>query len=184
MRPRAALSLLELMMVIGTLAALSGMLIPLFTSTIHDGHATATMASLKVVRDAVTQYWSDTKLVTLDGVTTVGTEANRLSLAWLFANPVNGDETFSFNPATRIGWRGPYLGEATGDLIAFGERTLIDAWNHELTIQDVNSAATLRDVRIVSAGPNGTIDIPLATPTSALTDSDIGDDVYVSIELR
>ena len=184
MRSRTALSLIELIVVISVLAAISGILIPVFTGTIHTANEVATKRTLVEVRDTVANYWSDMKHVTLDGVTTVATDADRLNIDWLFANPVTGDTTFDFDFNTQIGWRGPYLAESTGDLVAAGSPYLIDAWNNEIEIQDVDSTATLRDVRIVSGGPDGTIDIPTATATSALTANDIGDDIYVAFSLR
>lgn len=184
MRPRIALSLAELVVVLAILAAVSGLLVPLFATNVHNANQVATQRSLVEIRDALSQYWTDTKLVTLDGVTTVATEANRLRVQWLFRNPVTGDTTFDFDPQSQIGWRGPYVTESTGDIVTFGSRTLIDAWNAEIQIQDVDSSASPRDVRVVSFGPDGVLSIPAATATASLTSSDLGDDLYVAIELR
>lgn len=181
---RRAQTLLELTVALTILVALSGLVVPLFSSVLQDSHETATKASLVEIRNAVSNYWSDTKHITLDGVITVGTEANRFQVAWLYRNPVTGDTTFDFDPVSRIGWRGPYLQTATADIAAFGYPSLIDAWNQEIQIQDVDSSSVPRDVRIVSAGPDGTIDIPAATATSALTPADLGDDFYVALTLR
>ncbi|MCA9216156.1 MAG: hypothetical protein KDB27_23975 [Planctomycetales bacterium] len=184
MRYRAAVSLIELLVVISLLAALATLLVPMFSTVIHDANQVATKRSLAEVRDSVIDYWNDTKHVTLDGITTVATEANRFDTDWLFANPVTGDSTVDFDINTRIGWRGPYLVESTGNVVTAGSPYVIDAWNGEIEIQDVDSAAALRDVRIVSGGPDGTIDIPAATATSSLTAADVGDDIYVAIQLR
>lgn len=184
MRPKTAFTLLELVVVLFILAALASVLTPLFTGAIHDAYKVSTESTLVAIRDALQEYWNDTKLVTLDGMATVGTESDRLSIQWLFDNPVTGDDTWDYNPNTRIGWRGPYMLQATGDPLAPGAPILIDAWNNSIVIQDVNSAATLRDVRIVSGGQDGSIDIPASTATSALTANDVGDDVYVALSLR
>ena len=152
MRSRVALTLIELVVVLTVLAALSGLLVPLFTGTIHDAQQAATDRSIVEVRDALLDYWRDIKHETLDGVTTVATDADRLNIDWLFANPVTNDSSVDFDPNTQIGWRGPYLAESTGDLLVSGSPFLIDAWNNEIEIQDVDSTATLRDVRIVSGG--------------------------------
>jgi type II secretory pathway pseudopilin PulG len=175
---------MELVVVLAVLAAVSGLLIPLFTSNIHNANEVATERSLNMVRDALVDYWLDIKHVTLDGISTVATDADRLNIDWLFANPVTGDSTFDFNFNTLIGWRGPYVSESTGDLIVSGSPFLIDAWNNEITIQDVDPSSSLRDVRIVSGGPDGMITIPVATATSALTATDVGDDIYVALQLR
>jgi len=175
---------MELVVVLAVLAAVSGLLAPLFTGTIQNANEVATKQSLIQIRDALCDFWNDTKHIPLDGITTVATEANRLSIDWLFANPVTGDSTVDFVPGTQIGWRGPYLIGSTGDLSVSSSPYMIDAWNQEIEIQDVDPNASLRVVRIVSAGPNRMIGIQAATATIALTTADIGDDIYVSLTLR
>ena len=49
---------------------------------------------------------------------------------------------------------------------------------------DLRWLAGYRFVILFSAGPNGIIDIPSSTATSALTTSSIGDDLYVALMLR
>jgi len=184
MHSRSALTLMELVVVLAVLAAVSGLLAPLFTGTIQHANEVATTRSLIQIRDALGDYWNDTKHVALDGITTVATEANRLNIDWLFKNPVTGDATVDFFPATQIGWRGPYLIGSTGDLSVSGSPYMIDAWNQAIKIQDVDPNASLRDVRIVSGGPNRVIGIPAAMATITLTTADQGDDIYVALTLR
>ena len=182
MRSRNGLTLIELVVVLSILAAVSSLMVPLFTGTMQDAVDTATRRTLLIARDAMCRYWADTKHVPLDGVTTVATEADRLQIRWLLLNPVTGDTTQDFLPNTRIGWRGPYVASATGGSAA--SPALVDAWNRAVVVQDVAPAAQPRDVRIVSGGPDGAVDIPAATATSALTAADVGDDVYVAFSLR
>lgn len=184
MRSRAAVSLIELIVVLSVLAGLSTLLIPLFSNTLYDSREIATERTLVQVRDATLDYWSDIKHVALDGVTTVGTDADRLNVDWLFANPVTGDSSFGFDANTLIGWRGPYLAEALGAITIAGSPVVIDAWKNAVVMQDVDPNAAARDVRIVSGGPDGTITIPVATATDALTTSEVGDDIYVALQLR
>ena len=184
MNRRTAFTLVELVVVLSILVAMAGIVTPLLSGTVDRANETVTARSLTVVRDALQEYWNDTKCVPLDGLTTVATEADRFSVIWLFRNPVTDDQTFGFDIETRIGWRGPYLSSSTGDQVALGEPALIDAWNELLTIQDVSPLSTVRDVRIVSAGPNRMVDIPPTTPTIALTQTDVGDDIYVALTLR
>ncbi len=73
---------------------------------------------------------------------------------------------------------------STADAISAGGPNLVDGWNQTLVVQYVNPNASLKDVRIVSAGANGIVDIPAATATSALTNNSIGDDLYVALSLR
>jgi len=184
MRSRAAVTLFELVIVLALLVALASMLVPLFSSTIQNAGDIATERSLMQTRDALVEYWRDTKHVTLDGVTTVGTNADRLSIGWLFENPVTGDATSDFDMNTLIGWRGPYMVSSRGAIYVSGSAVLIDAWRNEIVIQDVDPSAALRDIRVVSGGPDGAISISASIATSALTTADVGDDRYVSIQLR
>ena len=184
MRLRNALTLVELVVVLMVLAALAGLMMPLFAGTIQNANEVTTRQTLVEIRDAIAEYWQDTKYITLDGVTSVATEADRFSIDWLFANPVTGDSTFTFSANTCVGWRGPYLLGTTGDIVALGSPQLIDAWNNPVHVQDVDPSAMLRDVRVVSGGPDGSISIPGSTATTALTTTDVGDDLYVALTLR
>ena len=169
---------------LAVVAALAGLLTPLYSGVRVAANQTATAYSLRKIVDATSQYWADTKLVVLDGVTTTASEAERFKIEWLFRNPGSGDNTRDFDANTRIGWRGPYLLASTGDPLVSSTPFMIDAWNQTIVMQDVDSTATLRDVRIVSAGANGAIDIPATTATDALTTLDIGDDIYVALLLQ
>lgn len=183
MKSRNALTLIELIVVLSILAALSGVVLPLCSENLTTANETATRTTLTEARTAILQYWHDTKFVKLDGVTTVATEAQRFNLTWLFANPVTNTNAIQFDPNLRSGWNGPYLATATLDSLAGGPG-LIDAWNQPLTVQYVNPADAIKDVRIVSAGRNGTVEIPAGTATTALTMNSIGDDLYVALTLR
>lgn len=184
MRSRVAVTLFELVIVLAVLVAFASLLVPLFSNTMHDANEVATERSLVQVRDALLDYWRDTKHVTLDGVTTVATNAGRLDIGWLFDSPVTGDPTFDFDVNTLIGWRGPYMVSSRGAIFISGSPVLIDAWRNKIVIQDVDPSAALRDVRVVSGGRDGAISIPASTATSALTTADVGDDRYVSLQLR
>jgi hypothetical protein len=184
MATRNALTLAELVIVLCILVALSGLVVPLCSDNLSSAAESVTLASLAETRDASLQYWRDTKHVVLDGVGSIATEAQRFNITWLFNNPVTGDKTVQFDPNLHSGWNGPYMAGSTADVIQFGGPALLDGWNHQLVAQYVDPSATLKDVRIVSAGPNGVIDIPAATATSALTSNSIGDDLYVSLMLR
>lgn len=184
MRSFSALTLIEMVVVLAIMTAVSGVLVPLFSGTIENANQVATQRSLVQVGQATSDYWRDTKHVTLDGITSVATESNRFAIDWLFANPVTGDTDFDFEPHSRIGWRGPYLSASTGDPVAAGSPFLIDAWNQTLVIQDVDSASTPRDVRVVSPGPDGIVSIPDSKSTAALTTLDVGDDLYVALILQ
>ena len=181
---RNALTLVELVVVLCILAALGGLVVPLCSDNIAIAAETVTSASLTEIRDAMLEYWQDTKSVTLDGVSSYAIESQRFDIGWLFSNPVTNDGTNQFDPNSRSGWNGPYIAGTTADVVAWGGMTLLDGWNHEFSVQYVNPADDVKDVRIVSAGANGVIDIPAATATNALTAGSIGDDLYVALVLR
>ncbi len=181
---RRGLSVLELIVVIAIVASLASVALPIFTDVHSTAKESSTRSTLVQVRDAVTLYWADTKSIPLDGLATFAIETQRFQVVWLFRNPVTNLISASYDPLTRIGWNGPYLLHATGDPDLYGQHSLIDAWNNPVVIQDFDSNASIRDVRVVSAGPNGVIDIPAAVSTTALTSSEIGDDIYVAFYLH
>lgn len=183
MKTRNAFTLIELIVVLGILAALSGIVLPLCSDTLANANETVTRATLAEARSAMLQYWRDTKFVALDGVNTVASESQRFNLSWLFNNPVTNNSTVQFDANLRTGWNGPYVVTSTADT-GLGNPNLVDAWNQALSVQYVNPLDAVKDVRIVSAGRNGIVDIPSATATSALTTSSIGDDLYVALSLR
>src|SRR5690348_6467093 len=90
MATRNALTLAELVVVLCLLVALSAVLVPLCSDSLVSAAESVTEASLVQARDATLQYWRDTKYVSLDGVLTVATEAQRFNISWLFNNPVTG----------------------------------------------------------------------------------------------
>lgn len=184
MKSRIAFTLAELIVVLSILIALGGLLLPLCANGVTTASETATRATLAESRTAILQYWHDTKLLQLDGLTTVATESQRFNLRWLFLSPVNESNVADFDPNLRSGWNGPYITTSTTDAIANGGPGLVDGWNLPLTIQYVNPGADLKDVRVVSAGLNGVIDIPANTASSALNSGSIGDDIYVALTLR
>lgn len=181
MQTRSALTLLELIAVVCILAALGGLVIPLCSQQLAQASETATQASLVEVQQAIQQYWHDTKFIAMDGVNTFASESQRFEIDWLFVNPVTNDQTLQFDPNAGQGWNGPYVFSATAQT---SSPDLIDGWNRALQVQYVNPSGNIKDVRIVSAGPNGIIEISTAMPTSLLTTNNIGDDLYVAIMLR
>ena len=196
-RRRGGLTLVELVVVLTILVALGSMVVPVLRGTGERSSDTTTDATLVAVRDAMQQWWSDTKYVALPGTpSTVATETGRFQLRWLFENPVTGDANESFDPDTRIGWNGPYFVEQTGDYLvdttngftadygADGDPVVIDSWTGSPVVIQANDTGTYWDVRIVSAGPDGEVDIDRLALTDTLTPTDSGDDIYVALQLR
>jgi len=94
-----------------------------------------------------------------------------------------------FNAYLGQGWRGPYL-PPTGKNNQ-GKPTLVDGWGREFVLQ-VNSAEaespdsdSVNYIRVVSAGPNGKIETPLAEEPDTISSNegdvqvDYGDDLVM-----
>ncbi|MEM7473740.1 MAG: hypothetical protein AAF483_02030 [Planctomycetota bacterium] len=189
---RAGFTLVELTGVLIILVLVAAMIIPLVGGSsgilsvdIGNGEQSAeaivTQTTMQSIRDTListgttTGLWAD-----------MGHIANRLprTIGQMFDSTAPVAGTPSFDPVTKIGWRGPYLTQATGtypDVTtsdwnarnfsatygATGDPAMIDAWGNPIVLQvdfDVDGSITSLeslDTRLVSAGPNGTIDLDL-----------------------
>jgi len=187
---RRGFSLLELVIVLLVLVALAAIVVPLVSGTRSEAERTTTEQTLANVRDAVIQYWVDApkRLPRPDDDDTTGRQLTS-QLLFLFVNPNTWDvlpagyeATFDFDPNYKVGWRGPYLSQATGNFEvdgasgfttaygATGDKALLDAWGNPIVLQDLGTASGVQTARLVSAGP----DKQLGT----------GDDVDVEFTLR
>lgn len=196
---RQGLTLIELIVVLAILIGLASLLVPVLTSSREDSAEQTTQASLVALRAAVIQQYQDTRFINYDGTNTVAVEANRFHLRWLFENPVTGDRTIGFDPVARTGWNGPYLASNTGiydenqgnlgtDYGTDDDPTVVDSFTGTAIVCQVVPGSNPLDVRLVSAGFNGNIDIDQNDATVDLdqeggTES-TGDDIYVAFTLR
>lgn len=199
---RRGLSVLELLVVLTILMALTVLVLPMFHARIATPLGTqatpneiVTQTSMKVIRDA---------LVGDQGVVpTLAHQSDALprDIADLVdAEPpkivkTTAPELVQFNPLMGIGWRGPYL-MSTGRN-KDGRPTVVDGWGHEFVLQvDFDSDGKVdeeesRYMRVVSAGPNGKIDTPAdrsnmkpgADQSATLTREECGDDVVMFISV-
>jgi len=177
-----------LVIVLLVLVALAAIVVPLVSGTRSDAEETTTKQTLTNVRDAVIQYWLDAP------------KEMPARLHFLFVDP---DPTTPFDPNYKVGWRGPYLSQATGSYQVTdldtnfatgtnftsgygqdGDKTVLDAWGNPVVLQDRDPGLEIRDVRVISAGPNGRIDIDATILSENLTDATDGDDLYVAFTLR
>ncbi|MEM8666806.1 MAG: type II secretion system protein [Planctomycetota bacterium] len=195
------LTLIELIVVLAILVGLAGLVVPIFSNTYADSAERTTNATLVAARAAMIRQWTDTKYVTLDGSTSTASDAERFQTRWLFNSPVTGLSAADFDPDTRIGWNGPYLVSSTGryavnattkfiaDYGATGDPAIVDSFTGSPIVFQVVAgppASPPYDIRVVSAGANGVLDISPTDTTAELEagTKPIGDDLYVAFILR
>ena len=164
-----------------------------------------TRQSLTRLRNVIAQtYWQDAnRTLPQRNVNVTPVPTGRMTtpqLRYLFINSLTENTTVTYNPAYRLGWRGPYLVANTGSVYAIntatgfveqygenGDPAVMDGWGNPIVIQNPGLTPDGGlDVRLVSAGPNGKVDIDPTISTAALlaTPSLAGDDVWISFELR
>jgi prepilin-type N-terminal cleavage/methylation domain-containing protein len=207
-----AFTMIEMLVVVCILAAMAGLVVPLMGTTQDDSMRNVTIASMGAVRDAIMGasttpgYYQDMKYVN-------GIAPSNKAPQWirdLFVRPrrdgmrsaptdLEVDLVPEYDPATRKGWRGPYLNTTTDKYVvdnannfttAYGfqdmdgidpdtsDPAVLDAWRRPIVLQ-VFDPASLDDVRLVSAGPNGVIDTDPAKDRAALQAAGVGDDVVL-----
>jgi prepilin-type N-terminal cleavage/methylation domain-containing protein len=212
---RRGLTLAELVVVLAILATLGSLLLPAVGHFVNDSRADVTRVSLARLREVIAGlYWSDANGQLPQpnpGVSPSRVDAPQVR--YLFVNPATEDAAVTFNPAYKLGWRGPYVvnqsgasyrvmdptaqqhgassdqygvGEVTSNGVTMpGDPTVLDGWGNPIVIQNPGQLADGRlDVRLVSAGPNGTIDTPPTVATSALTAAQMDDDIVISFGVR
>jgi type II secretory pathway pseudopilin PulG len=193
---------MELIVVLGILAALAGLVVPLMNGVANDAQQTTTQATMKALREAVLAYYQDMKGIPLPRplpgtsftIDATGIPQSLKELQFLpsdvSGNPIQLDangNSIQFNPATRRGWRGPYVVQATGRFASSppldasfypagnpygnpGDPAFLDGWGNPVVLQwpsvgssgvnDPNQdlAARVLNVRLVSAGaPSKTV---------------------------
>jgi len=197
---RRALTLMELVLVLAVLIALTAIATPLIQNTAENSRETATMTTLVRVRDLlVNTYRPD--MGGYPEPNALVKDADRLQypqLRYLFLNPKTETPVADFNPTTAIGWRGPYLQHLAannyvldvtrGFTNLYGKNAIDpivpDAWGNPIVLQykeifDVNGRPILDYSRLVSAGPNGILDTPSDEIPPDLTKLDSVDDLVL-----
>jgi type II secretory pathway pseudopilin PulG len=111
---------MEMVVVLGIIVAVSGSVLITINSSSSDAEATVTRVNMIEIRNAMIQYWQDVKDTDqarhfLIPATFDGDALHELfNLRVLLENPdLNRDaipyDFPLYDPATRIGWRGPYV---------------------------------------------------------------------------
>jgi type II secretory pathway pseudopilin PulG len=210
------LTLLELGVVLAILGALAGMVVLSSGALLGGSRGDVTRQSLAQLRDVIAQsYWPDAGgNLPERNVNVAPVPPARMTtpqLRYLFINPLtentlttadpgSTDTTVTYNPAYRLGWRGPYvvpnnaavytINTAGGFLEQYGENgdpAVMDGWGDPIVIQNPGLTSDGgQDVRLVSAGPNGIVNIDPTISTAALlaNPSLAGDDIWISFEVR
>ncbi|HYG73960.1 MAG TPA: prepilin-type N-terminal cleavage/methylation domain-containing protein [Planctomycetota bacterium] len=184
MRPARGFSLLELVVVLAVLAALAGLVVPLVAESRDSSQEQATKVTLSRIRDVIMGsgerpgYYADLN-------------KTPQKMADLFVTPtyLPLDEQ-SFNRKTGRGWRGPYIQNQSGtykvnaaanftlDYGSTDDPAVVDGWGNPVVIQKPEISGwtdeeELKYVRLVSAGPNQTIDTALDDANASSRNDDL-----------
>ena len=220
---RRGLTLLELTIVLAVLSIMASLLLPAVGNFLSQSRSNVTQQSLTQLRDVIAEtYWPDNGSLPQPGVfglLPANGRQNNPQLRYLFVNPTpdsniqpqTEDDWVSFNPATRVGWRGPYViqrnnasytsntppgfleqtSAATGVLVQYaeiGDPAVLDGWGNPIVIQNPGPTpdGVGQDVRVVSAGPNGilTMDPGVSSAYYLANPSQAGGNIFVSFEVR
>jgi len=209
---RCGFTLVELVLVVMILAILAGFVVPMLGGLSQINTPTGSKSDRQIVTETTMLAIRDTFMSTetRSGVwADLGHVPNRLprTIGQLFGATPPLAGTPPFDPATRIGWRGPYVQQPTGtypdvtsgdwasrnftaNYGAPGDLALVDAWGNPIVLQidfdgdDSVTAMEAQAARLVSAGANGRLDWALNETLTqadylAALQSNLTDDVVV-----
>lgn len=209
------LTLVELVVVLAILVALGGLVIPRLMATTDAARETATRASAVEIRDAVMRFWSDCKYSYPNGnandqriqlghllelPSTFSEFDPNLRLGWngpylqndgrLYSIDLGAGFTTAYGDASQPTVRDTFANQDY-DLDGVVESGLPFVIQ-EPTLSNLAASSLMyeigetREVRVVSAGPNGILEIEESRFASELESNPAlkGDDIYVSFTLR
>ncbi len=201
-RDRLGLTLMELVVVLAVIAALGSIVVANLSQSLAGSREVVVRSTLGELRTAVLDHYRHDMYETLPRPV----DPSRLDhpqLAYLFVNPelnpsTNSPaalQTWTFDPVSRRGWRGPYVRDAgvgryvVNELTGFtrrygeaGDPMPLDPWGGPVVLQEpqptgVPPAEAARYARLVSAGPNGVLDTPPDVLVPSLAEQ--GDDLLL-----
>lgn len=182
-RPRGGLTLVEMLVVLAVLVGVAALVVPLVGNTAASAKETVTRANMTSLRDALVGPYRVDMSRRLPRPGAAGIAAGRPNAPqarYLYVNPglttpaAGADNTAAettartFNPATALGWRGPYLAvgfgtyrtdTARGFTATYGQDgdpCVVDGWNQPLVIVERNGGA---NAELRSAGPDGILTV-------------------------
>jgi type II secretory pathway pseudopilin PulG len=177
-RWRSALTLVELVVVMVVLVALSGILIPMFGNLTYQSKMGATMETLRRLQELIrVRYVSDMGGVFLTQGTPPGANPDGLPRAtptaapqmkYLYVDPNAGTTSAGFNATTGLGWNGPYMlggqgvypgmnpnAAANGFGSVFGsvgDPTPLDGWGNPIVLVQITDQTNSTYYVVLSAG--------------------------------
>ncbi|MCP4943693.1 MAG: type II secretion system protein [Planctomycetaceae bacterium] len=166
---RSAFTLIEMVLVLIVLTALAALLVPLIGGievNEKSSQQIVTEASMNSIRDAIlgsedtAGAWAD--LGQISGFFPLSLDYLLLSDGEITSVPQYGS-IGTFDPTTRIGWRGPYLSNSTSLLDGWGNNILMQVdFNGNGSVDKVGTLQEARYARLVSAGPNQVYDATIS----------------------
>lgn len=225
-KARRALTLLELVMVVSILAVLTAMVVPGMNAQNEETRAAVARKSMQDLRDTITnRYLVDMGDLPRANIadSNRGGSAAPPQLHFLFVNPrqmygsgtaITYTSVNDYEPTTRIGWNGPYIGTTTSkypditqrrfpkdptntdtwtasgftsDYGFMNDMTLNDPWGSPYVISLVTQTMgsdTILSEYVVSAGPNRVMNRASWTFNTDGTPNDTKDDLVLLIRSR
>lgn len=209
-KARRGLTLMELVVVLGILTILGSMVV-INSSTSESNAAdrsreTATRVTLTNLRDTIVNSYVPDQWDTLPRPATTA-RIDHPQLVYLLVNPLSyelsattaDDVTWSYDPVSQRGWRGPYLvpgmtteyqiDAAAGFTNRYGEAgdaTFLDGWGRPVVLQEpqvsgLSAYNAMRQARLVSAGPNGVIDTDPDVLIGSIYPDPLNDDIILGL---
>ncbi|MEM9147261.1 MAG: type II secretion system protein [Pseudomonadota bacterium] len=121
---QAGITLIELLVALGIIAAVAGLGIQVLTDVERDTEARLARAEMRTVASALRRFRADTGYWPKQGIfgSDTGTQAlHPANFSQLFTQPANGSGAIlPFNQASGTGWNGPYLSELDAATVTVG----------------------------------------------------------------
>src|ERR1051325_10492476 len=184
-------TLIELAVVLAIIAVLAAVLTPMVTGYLDQARTARAQADVRTIADAIKLYQRDTgrwpiydnsaaypntsaaaDIATSGGTApTSGTWSASIVGTNLEAY-LNNDKTTVGNAGfPKAGFRGPYIGTVASD-----------PWGHQYVLNASNLTANTNHAMIVSAGPNGVLDVTRNTVLGSTVSTSGIDDIIAIIK--
>lgn len=130
-RSERGLTLLEVLVTLGIIAAVAGIGVQVFTSVGTDTSERLVRLEMREVANAIQRFRNDTGYFPKQGPFAATNDVNTAeppNLAQLFAQPQNaaGTDILSYDVPTSSGWNGPYLSELDALSVSVGDNLAAD----------------------------------------------------------